>query len=154
MQRTGTNRFIGRFYHALEQKGRLSIPAVFRLKLGKSAVITRGLDGCLFLFPDQNWQAVATQAETLPLTKRQARSWVRLLANNASQITFDQLGRILIPDHLRTIAHLNKEVVVVGSLTHLEIWDKHIYHTYLDQIENQAEAIAESLLPDSIDSSL
>ena len=144
--RTGSIRFIGRYYHALEQKGRVSIPAVFRDQLGSSAVITRGLDGCLFLFAKKNWARVAAEASTLPLTQKQARAWVRLLANNASEVAFDPLGRILVPDYLRTAAHLIKDIAVVGSLTHIEMWDRDTYHTYLKNIEAQAETIAESLI--------
>jgi MraZ protein len=150
MQRTGTTRFIGRYYHALEQKGRVSIPKTFRQSLGETAVITRGLDGCLYLFESDNWQAVAAQAASMPLTQGQARAWVRLLAHNASEVRFDHLGRILINDDLRQQAGLSKDVVIVGSLTHIEIWDRATYHTYLDKISAQAEAIAESLTNSSL----
>lgn len=149
MKRTGTTRFIGRYYHALEQKGRLSIPAVFRQILGDSAVITRGLDGCLFLFPYKNWEKISQQAANMPLTKKQSRAWVRLLANNAADVLFDDLGRIMVPEHLRTFGKLAKAVVIVGSLNYVEIWDQETYHHYLKSIENQAEAIAETLTPDS-----
>jgi MraZ protein len=146
MSRTGTaTRYIGRYYHALEQKGRVSIPKSFREVIGETAVITRGLDGCLFLFELENWQRVAQEAASLPLTKKQARAWMRLLANNASELSFDHLGRILIPPDLRTQANLDKEVVVVGSLTHVELWDRETYHRYLDSVNETAEDIAESL---------
>jgi MraZ protein len=136
---------IGRFYHALEQKGRVSIPPSLRTGLGQDAVITRGLDGCLFVFPKVIWEAVVEEAQNMPLTKKQARDWIRLLANNASPATLDNLGRILIPEYLRETAHLRKALVVVGSLTHIEIWDQDAYHTYLRTLESQAEAITEGL---------
>ena len=146
MNRTGTTlRLIGRYYHALEQKGRLSIPKTFRDQLKPEAVLTTGLDGCCFLFPQGNWQQVALEAHRLPLTQKAARDWVRYLSNNAASVSFDSQGRILIPEHLRQYGDLRKEVVVVGSLSRVEIWDRARYHQYLDTITNQAEQIAESL---------
>jgi len=138
-------QFLGRFYHALEQKGRLSVPASFRSNLGDTAILTTGLDGCLFLFPESYWQEVTDEATDMPLTKKTSRDWTRYLANNATTVSFDRLGRILIPDYLRDKAKLTKNVVVVGSLKRIEIWDQDSYHTYLKELEQKAEEIAESL---------
>lgn len=136
---------IGRYYHALEQKGRLSIPSGLRKQIGDSAILTFGLDGCLFMFATKNWQQVALEASNLPFTQKKARDWVRLLANNAVKVDFDKLGRINIPDYLRQHAGLTKRICVVGSLNRVEIWDQTIYHTYLSRVEKQKEAIAESI---------
>lgn len=138
-------QFIGRFYHALEQKGRLSIPTSFRSQLGETVVVTAGLDGCLFLFDKENWQEVVAEATHLPLTQKTARDWTRYLAGNASEVAFDNLGRILIPEHLRTSAHLTKNTVVVGSLKRIEIWDQESYHEYLKDVDSRIENLAESL---------
>jgi MraZ protein len=138
---------IGRYYHALEQKGRLSIPASFRKQLGDSAILTLGLEGCLFMFAAPNWQQVALEATKLPFTQKKARDWIRLLANNAKQVEFDPLGRILIPDYLRQYAKLQKHVSIVGSLNRLEIWDQSLYHQYLDELQQHPESIAESIIP-------
>lgn len=138
-------QFIGRYYHALEQKGRLSIPTSFRNKLGESAIITLGLDGGLFLFALGDWEKIVAKTGELAFTKKNARDWIRLLSNNAIEVSFDRLGRILIPEYLREKAKLNKDVVVVGSLERVEIWDQKAYHSYLDTIEGEKEAIAESL---------
>lgn len=137
--------FIGRYYHALEQKGRLSIPKEHRSQLGTNPVLTVGLEGCLFLMPETEWVKVTETAVNSPLTKKAARDWARYLANNAVSVSLDQLGRILIPEHLRDHSHLAKDVVVVGSINRVEIWDRETYHQYLDSISTQAEGIAESL---------
>lgn len=136
---------VGRYYHALEQKGRLSIPQALRSELGNTAVLTPGLDGCLFLFADTQWEAVAKDAQRLAMTKKSARDWVRYLANGAANVAFDRVGRILVPEHLRTLANLEKACVVVGSLNRVEIWDQEAYHTYFDTLAEQAENLAESL---------
>ena len=152
MPRTGKPaRFIGRYYHALEQKGRVSIPPSLRHPLGQTAILTIGLDGCLFLFPESNWVSVVESAAAMPLTHKPARDWVRLLANNAVNVNFDHLGRILIPDYLRTHAKLSKNVVIVGSLTRIEIWDQTIYHHYLQSIASQAETIAAAVTPSNLE---
>jgi MraZ protein len=144
--RTGIkSMFIGRHYHALEQKGRLSIPTGFRQSLKTPAVLTAGLEGCLFLFSHKDWEQVALEAASLPFTNRSARDWARYLAGNASEVDFDQLGRILIPDYLRTHAHLAKQTVVVGAFSRIEIWDQERYHTYFESISQDAAAIAEKV---------
>ncbi|MFC1654054.1 division/cell wall cluster transcriptional repressor MraZ [Patescibacteria group bacterium] len=135
---------IGRFYHALEQKGRLAIPSIFRKKIGKSTILTRGLEGCLFLFPTHSWEEIISQTSSHPFTKKRTREWIRLLVHNAQGVEFDSQGRILITDHLRKFASLENNCVVAGSINYLEIWDRDTYHTYMDSIESRAEEIAES----------
>jgi len=137
--------YIGRYYHALEQKGRLSIPVSFRSKLGKKAIVTLGLDGCLFLFDEQTWQDTVTETAEGPMTKKNARDWSRYLANNAEEVEYDAQGRILLSEHARLAAKLTKDVVVVGSLNRIEIWDRDTYHLYLADLEKRAESIAESI---------
>ncbi len=139
------SQFIGRFYHALEQKGRVSIPVSFRRALSSGAVITRGLDGCLFLFPQVTWDAMVSSALNSPLTQKRSRDWVRLLANSAALVKLDNLGRLLIPEYLIELAKLRKQVVIVGSLNRVELWDQSTYHQYMNVLNHQAEAIAESL---------
>lgn len=140
-----TQTYIGRFYHALEQKGRLSIPVSFRNHLSGQAVITAGLDGCLFLLDPVGWQTLLSTTEKKLLTKRQNRDWSRYLANNAALVVIDAQGRILIPEHLRQLAGLKNTVVVVGSVDRIEIWDQHAYNTYLESLINNVTEIAESI---------
>lgn len=136
---------IGKYYHHLEDKGRLSLPAKFR-EVNKSWIITRGLDGCLFLLQESNFKEELNKIAQSSLTKKANRDLLRLMTNEAQELEVDDNGRVNLPNYLITFANLKKEVVVVGSLNHLEIWDQEKYHHYIDQIEGQAESIAESII--------
>ncbi len=126
--------FIGHYYHSIETKGRLAIPASFREELTLGGVVTWGLDGCLFLFPDSYWQKFSEKLASLSLTNQTARNLTRLLVQSATPLNLDNQGRTLIPEHLRKQANLKKHVVVAGSLNRIEIWDRESYHTHLDLI--------------------
>jgi len=126
--------FTGRYYHSIEAKGRLAIPKTFREELGSGGVITWGLDGCLFLFPASYWQKFSEKLASLSLTNPSARNLTRLLVQSAQDLDLDHQGRTLIPDYLRQQANLKKQVVVAGSLTRVEIWDREMYHQHLDLI--------------------
>ena len=133
---------IGKFYHNLEGNGRISLPKNFR-DSSKSWVITRGLDGCLFLFPQENFQSELSKINQVGFSKKANRDLVRLMTNEASELSPDKTGRINLPNYLIDFAQLKKTVVIVGSLNRLEIWDQERYHHYLDQLESKAEEIAE-----------
>jgi len=135
----------GSYYHALEQKGRVSVPKKFRQFFKTTIVLTLGLDGCLFGFHPDQFQKLLSEQEQLPLESKNARDWTRLLTNNAAEIELDALGRILIPENLRLKAGIHKEIVIVGSLNRIEIWDQSTYHRYLEQIETNKEQIAEAI---------
>lgn len=135
---------IGRYYHHLESKGRLSLPKSFRGQ-APNWIVTRGLDGSLFLFPEATFQSEIDQLITKPFTKQAHRDFIRLMTNDASLVTPDSLGRIALPEYLINYAHLSKQLVIVGSLNRVEIWDQDIYHQYLTKVESKAEDIAESL---------
>lgn len=126
--------FIGHYYHSIEAKGRLAIPASFRGELSSDGVLTWGLDGCLFLFPNSYWQKLSSKLESLPMTNPQARNLTRLLVQSASTLNLDSQGRTLIPEHLRKIANLKKQVVIAGSLNRIEIWDRDTYHQHFELI--------------------
>lgn len=134
--------FIGKYYHHLEATGRLSLPKNFRNEENKW-IITRGLDGCLFLLQEANFLAELGKISQASFHKKANRDLVRLMTNEAQAVNVDKNGRVNLPDYLIKFAQLKKEVVVVGSLDHLEIWDQSNYHNYIDQLENQAEEIAE-----------
>jgi len=133
---------IGKFYHNLEGNGRISLPKKFR-ETSKAWVITRGLDGCLFLLKKENFQNELNKINEVGFSKKANRDLVRLMSNEATELVPDSNGRINLPDYLIKFAQLKKAVVIVGSLNRLEIWDQERYHQYLDQLENKAEAIAE-----------
>lgn len=126
--------FTGRYYHTIETKGRLAIPLAFREELTSGGVVTWGMDGCLFLFPNSYWQKFSEKLASLSLTNPQARNLTRLLVQSAVDLNLDAQGRTLIPDHLKQQANLKKQVVVAGSLTRIEIWDRDLYHEHLDLI--------------------
>lgn len=136
--------FIGRYYHTLEEKGRVSLPKTFR-EQETQWVITRGLDGGVFLFPRQSFQEQVQTLSGLGFTKKTHRDFVRLLTNDAEEVSADKLGRISIPDHLRATAQLTKHVVIVGSFERVEIWDVEKYHAYIETVAQNAEEIAEAI---------
>lgn len=137
--------FIGRYYHTLEQKGRLAIPKEFRSKLSSGGVVTMGLDGCLFLFPKSSWQKLSDKLASLPLTSKPARIFTRLLVQQAASVDLDPQGRTLLPLHLREIASLSKKIVVAGALTRVEIWDQNRYHQHLKKLELEMSEIENQL---------
>lgn len=136
--------FLGKYYHVLEANGRISLPKAFRDQT-KSWVVTRGLDGGLFLFDTATFATELRGLQERTLTHKQHRDFARLMANEASEVTPDKNGRIQLPEYLTIFARMTKDLVVVGSLKYVEIWDRERYHTYVAQLEPQAEAIAESL---------
>lgn len=138
-------QFIGTYYHNLEEKGRISVPKSFRTGLKEGSVITRGLDGCLFIFTASSWQLLSDKLTTLPISQKSTRDFLRLLTYNAANIEFDNLGRTSIPKSLITLASLKKEVVFAGALTRIEVWDKQVFHAYTDRLEKSESELASSL---------
>ena len=140
--------FIGKYYHTLEAKGRLSLPKSFRAQHDEW-IVTRGLDGGLFLFAKEAFLSEVEQLSSKPFTKKRYRDFVRLMTNEAQEVSADTNGRVQLPEYLIALAGLEKAVAVVGSMTRIEIWDRDRYHTYIESIENQAEQIAEELEADA-----
>jgi len=136
--------FIGQYYHQLESKGRVSLPKKFREKQ-VNWVVTRGLDGGLFVFRENDFADKIKELAARSLTKKKHRDFARLMANQASELKVDKNGRVSLPDYLITFANLKKELVIVGSYSYLEIWDRDLYHSYLNKLEKEAEAIAEGM---------
>jgi transcriptional regulator MraZ len=136
---------IGEYTHSLDPKKRLSIPAKFRKELGDGAVITRGLDGCLWIFPSRQWAQLAEKLSALPMAQADSRSFMRLLLSGAHEVEFDGLGRILIPEHLKGYAGLRRDVVVTGVHTRLELWDSAVWSGYKKKLEKQSNDIARKL---------
>lgn len=135
---------IGTFYHTLESHGRISLPKSFRNDYTEW-IITRGLDGGLFIFPAQQFKVELEQLNNRSFTTKRNRDFVRLMANEAIQVSPDNNGRVQLPEYLIQFAHLKKHIVIVGSLSRAEIWDRDTYHEYMKSTESQAEEIAESL---------
>lgn len=137
--------FIGEYLHNIDNKKRLAIPSKFRKELGEKSILTRGLDNCLFLYPINEWQKFSEKLSQLSMGQASTRSFARLMLAGASEVEFDNLGRILIPEHLKNYACLKKKVVVVGILNRLEIWDQEKWNNYKEEIEKNTDAIAEKL---------
>ena len=115
---------IGEYEHSLDAKGRLIMPAKLRQDMGEKFIITKGLDGCLFAFSQNEWLNFETKLKALPLSDRNARNFVRFFLSGATECEIDKQGRFLIPSNLRISAGLVKETVVIGVGTRLEIWNK------------------------------
>ncbi len=136
---------IGEYEHTIDAKKRMALPAKFRKELGPAAVVTRGLDACLFVYPMKEWERVAEALANLPTGQATNRSFVRLFLAGAAYTELDSLGRILIPDYLKTYAGLSYKAVVVGIYKRLEIWDPKRWEAYKTETERQADALAERL---------
>ena len=132
----------GEFNHSIDAKGRLIIPSKFRENIGENFVITKGLDGCLFLYPDNEWKTFEEKLRTLPLTNKDARIFTRFFLGSAVDGGLDKQGRVLISSALRNFAHLEKEVVLVGVLDRVEIWDKAKWEENNTVIEDNMDDIA------------
>ncbi len=137
--------FSGEYTYSIDEKKRLAIPVKFRQLLRRKAVITRGLDQCLFLYPAREWQKLAKKISQLPLAQADARSFARLMLGGAMEVAFDSLGRILIPDYLKNYALLKKKVIFVGLFDRVEIWDEEEFEGYKKKTEMAAGDMAERL---------
>jgi len=123
--------FIGEYRHGLDEKGRLTMPRKYRELLGKSFVITKGLDGCLFVYPNQEWQSLLNRIQALPLTNPSARAFVRILLAGACELELDRQGRFVIPQSLRQYASLERESVICGVGNRLEVWSAERWDQYV-----------------------
>lgn len=138
--------FMGEYQHSLDDKGRIIVPAKFREGLDGRCVVTRGLDQCLFLYPGAEWERLEEKLKQLPLTKGDARAFVRFFFSGATDVELDKQGRIMIPANLREYAGLTKDVVAIGVSTRVELWSKDIWEKYMAEAESSFEAIAEKIV--------
>lgn len=137
--------FIGEYQHNIDEKGRLALPAKFRVKLKKGAIVTRGLDHCLFVYPEEEWQKLAEKLMSLPLNQARSRAFARLMLSGAHEVEIDVQGRINVPDHLLQYASVKKKAVIAGVYNRIEIWDLHLWTKYKAKAEKESDSIAESL---------
>jgi len=137
---------MGEYHHNIDAKGRLAIPARFREGLGERFVATKGLDNCLFVFPMGEWARLEEKLKALPFTRADARAFVRFFFAGAAECELDAQGRILIPEHLRTYAKLEKECVILGVSNRVEIWAKAEWEAYQAKADAAYEEIAEKLI--------
>ncbi|MFA6553310.1 MAG: division/cell wall cluster transcriptional repressor MraZ [Patescibacteria group bacterium] len=137
--------FIGEYQHSIDDKGRLAIPIKFRAELEKGAVVTRGLDNCLFLYTQTDWKQLADKLAKLPISKANTRAFARLMLAGAMDCEIDKQGRVILPDYLRKYAGVKKNVVVAGLYNRLEIWDEAAWEKYKIGTEKRGGDIAEAL---------
>ena len=137
--------FIGEYNHNLDEKGRLAVPVKFRDELKKGAVVTRGLDGCLFFYTIDEWKVLAEKLSNLPISQSNTRAFARLMLAGAMDVQLDKQGRIVLPDYLRKYAKLTKKIVIGGLYNRLEIWDEEAWKKYKNKTEKESGDIAEKL---------
>ena len=137
--------FIGEYSYSIDDKKRLAIPPKLRSLIGKKAIITKGLDQCLFLYPTKQWDELAKKLSQLPLAQSDARGFARIMLAGAMEVTIDNLGRILVPDYLKVYGKLQKKVIIAGVYSRIEIWDEEAWNGYKDKTEKEVGDIAERL---------
>ena len=137
--------FIGEYQHNLDDKGRLAIPIKFRKELQKGAVVTRGLDNCLFLYTKTEWEKLAQKLSALPISQSNSRAFARLMLAGAMDVLIDKQGRIVLPEYLRIFASLKKEIIVAGLYGRLELWDAKKWSDYKLMTEKESGEIAERM---------
>lgn len=137
--------FIGEYTHSIDDKGRLAMPKKIAHGLGKNVVITRGLDGALFVYPKKEWERIALKLQNLSFTSADSRGFNRFMLSGASECELDSAGRVLIPEYLRVFGKIASKVVVAGVSDRVEIWDEERWSAYKASIESNADALAEKL---------
>ena len=136
---------IGEYHHNIDEKGRLIIPAKFREEIGNSFVVTKGLDGCLFVYSLVEWEKIVNKLKTLPFTKKDARTFSRFFLASATVCEFDRQGRINLMNSLTLYAGLKKECAIIGVNDRLEIWDLDKFNNLMKENESELDEISENL---------
>lgn len=137
---------MGEYQHALDGKGRLTIPAKFREVLGDSFVLTRGMEGCVFGYSVPEWEKLEGKLTSLPLNRKEARMFMRFFYSAASVCSLDKQGRILVPQTLRTYADIQKECTVIGVVNRIEIWDHSRWTDYNQAAGENFDELAEKMM--------
>lgn len=142
--------FMGEYHYSIDEKGRLTIPAKLRYELGENFIVTRGLDGCLFVYPKNEWENIIQKYKELPNTK-DARNFMRFFLSGATVCEFDKQGRINISAPLTKYAELKKDCVIIGVNDRLEVWSKERWESFIDTNEDSLSDIAEKLFSSNLD---
>ena len=142
--------FIGEFHHNLDDKGRIAIPSKYRELLGNNFVITRGIEHCIYVYPESTFNHIVTKLESLPFTKKDARAFMRFFMSGATAVELDKQGRVNIPSPLSSYANLSKKCVIVGTGDRLEIWDEEAFNEFMSSCNDEMSDIAENLFEEKI----
>jgi len=137
--------FIGEYSLNMDNKGRMAVPAKFRASLGSGAVLTRGLDKSLFLYPKTAWDQIAKKLAALPISQANSRAFARLMLAGAWDVEIDKQGRMMVPEYLREFAGITKKVVAAGLYDRIEIWNEEEWQQYKANTEKESSNIAEAL---------
>ena len=137
--------FMGEYHHNIDDKGRLVIPNKYREELGENFIVTRGIEKCLYIYSNSEWEKLVSKLNTLPFTKKDARTFIRSFFSGATVCEFDKSGRINIASPLVSYADLTKECVIIGVNDRLEIWSLEKYNNFMNDNAEQLEDIAENL---------
>ena len=137
--------FIGEYQHTLDSKNRVIMPSKFREKLGDSFVMTKGLDNCLFIYSSKEWDIVEDKLKSLPMTNKDARAFVRYFFAGACECELDKQGRILMPNHLKDYANIDKDLVIIGVSTRIEIWSREEWNKFNSDANISYEDVAEKM---------
>lgn len=137
--------FMGEYNHTIDAKGRLIVPAKFREILGDNFIVTKGLDGCLFVYPNDEWTRFEEKLKSLPLTNKNARQFTRFFLAGAAACEVDKQGRILLPQVLREFASLEKDVVFVGVASRIEIWSRERWDESMNTYDGDMDEVAENM---------
>ena len=138
--------FMGEYQHSIDMKGRLIVPSKFREQLEEGFILTRGLDNCLFGYPLDEWQKLEEKLKALPVTKRDARAFTRFFFSGASEASLDKQGRVNIPANLREFAKIEKDCMIIGVSSRIEIWSAELWEAYYEESEESFNDIAENLI--------
>ena len=146
----GINMFIGEFHHNIDDKGRIAIPSKYREILGDNFVITRGIEHCIYVYPNDTFNHIVTKLESLPFTKKDARAFTRFFMSGATAIELDKQGRVNVPSPLISYANLSKKCVIVGTGDRLEIWNEGAFNEFMGSCNDEMSNIAENLFEEKI----
>lgn len=144
-KKVGDKMLLGEYHHNIDDKGRLVIPTKYREELGDEFIITRGIERCLYVYSKVEWEKLVSKLNTLPFTKKDARTFMRSFFSGATVCEFDKSGRINITSPLVSYAGLTKECVIIGVNDRLEIWSEEAFNKFMDDNSEQLEDIAEHL---------
>jgi MraZ protein len=136
---------IGEYTHAIDDKKRISLPVKFRKEVGSKVVVTHGLDNCLFLYTMKEWEKIAEKLANLSMGQADSRNFNRFLLAGAVEIDVDSIGRILIPDFLRSYADLKNKVVITGVHNRVEFWNETRWTEYKKRVEKEVDTLAQKL---------
>lgn len=143
--------FIGEYHHTIDEKNRIIIPAKFRGELGKEFIVTRGIENCLFVYSLENWAKITTKLNTLPFTKKDARTFNRFFMSGATSVELDKQGRVNVTAPLIDYANIVKDCVIIGTGDRLEIWAQEAWNDFFNSTKDSMSDIAENLFSESVD---